>query len=59
MGSTSVMINIRSNRTHAVDGAFGVQLKKLGFDLGGGVQRSAATSLHIRATFPQSRRGWR
>lgn len=58
-GSANVVINIRSNRTHAVDGALGVQLKKLGFDLGGRVQRSEATRLHIRASFPQSRKGWR
>lgn len=58
-GSSNVVINIRSNRTHAVDGELGVQLKKLGFDLGGGLQRSEATSLHIRASFPQSRRAWR
>ena len=58
-GATEVVINIRSNRTHAVDGDLGVDLKKIGFDLGGQVQRSGATSLHIRASFPASRRGWR
>ena len=58
-GSNSVVVNIRSNRTHSIDGALGVQLKKLGFDLGVGAERSQATSLHIRASFPQSRRGWR
>jgi len=58
-GATVVDINIRSNRTHAIDGSLGVQLKKLGFDLGGGTQRSGATSLHIVATFPQGRRGWK
>jgi hypothetical protein len=57
--ATEVVINIRSNRTHAVEGALGVDLKKIGFDLGGGTQQSAATSLHIRASFPQARKGWR
>lgn len=58
-GATDVDINIRSNRTHAIDGALGVELKKIGFDLGGLTQRSEATSLHIRASFPQGRKGWR
>ncbi len=58
-GATEVVINIRSNRTHAIDGALGVELKKVGFELGGSTRRSAATSLHIRAEFPQGRRGWR
>jgi hypothetical protein len=58
-GSAEVEINIRSNRTHATDGALGLQLKSLGFDLGGMAQRSDATSLHIRATFPQNRKGWK
>lgn len=57
--ATEVVINIRSNRTHATDGALGAELEGVGFDLGGGSQRSAATSLHIRATFPHGRRGWR
>ncbi|MGY1858075.1 hypothetical protein [Modestobacter sp. SYSU DS0290] len=58
-GATQVVINIRNNRTHAVDGDLAIELKKLGLDLGGGTQRSGATSLHIRASFPQARRGWR
>lgn len=57
--ATEVVINIRSNRTHATDGTLAGELKGIGFDLGGGSQRSTATSLHIRATFPQGRRGWR
>lgn len=56
-GATEVAINIRSNRTHAIDGALGVELKKTGFDLGGLTQRTGATSLHIRASFPQGRKG--
>ena len=55
-GATEVVINIRSNRTHAIDGALGVELKKVGLDLGGGTQQSGATSLHISASFPQSAR---
>ena len=57
-GATEVVINIRSNRTHAIDGDLGIQLKKFGFDLGGGAS-AGATSLHIRASFPQGRKGWR
>jgi hypothetical protein len=57
--ASEVEIYIRSNRTHAVDGTLGIQLKKLGFDLGGTTERSAATSLHIVASFPQARKGWR
>jgi hypothetical protein len=58
-GANNVVINIRSNRKHAVDGSLGVRLKKVGFDLGGGAERSGATSLHIRASFPQARKGWK
>lgn len=58
-GATEVVINIKSNRTHAIDGTLGVQLKSLGFDLGGITERSSATSLHIRAAFPQVRKGWK
>lgn len=58
-GATEVVINIRSNRTYAIDGSLGVQLSKLGFELGASSQHSGATSLHIRATFPPSRKGWR
>jgi hypothetical protein len=57
--ATEVEINIRSNRTHAIDGTLGVQLQQLGFDLGGRTERSDASSLHIRASFPLSRKGWR
>lgn len=53
-----VDINIRSNRTHATDGTLGVQLKDFGFDLGGGAQQAGATSLHIRASFPQGKKGF-
>lgn len=59
-GATDVVINIKSNRTHAIDGSLGIQLKQVGFDLGGMTQHSGATSLHIRASFPQGRKGgWR
>jgi hypothetical protein len=58
-GATDVDINIRSNRTYSIDGALGVELKKIGFDLGGLTQHSGATSLHIRASFPQGRKGWK
>jgi hypothetical protein len=57
--ATEVDINIRNNRTHAADGALGVKLKKVGFDLGGMTEHSAATTLHISASFPQARKGWR
>lgn len=39
-GATEVVINIRSNRTHAVDGALGLELKRVGLDLGGVAQRT-------------------
>jgi len=58
-GASQVEINIRGNRTHAVDGTLGIQLKQLGFDLGGTTERSATTRLHIVASFPQVRKGWR
>lgn len=58
-GATEVVINIRSNRTYAIDGYLGLDLKKAGLDLGGGAERSGATSLHIRASFPPVRKGWR
>lgn len=57
--ATEVDINIRSNRTHSIDGTLGVQLKDFGFELGGTAQHSGAMSLHIRASFPQGRKGWR
>ena len=58
-GVIDVAINIKSNRSHTIDGSLGLQLKGLGFDLGGGSQNSGATSLHIRAIFPQTRKGWK
>lgn len=58
-GATEVEINIKSNRTHAIDGTLGLQLKKLGFNLGGMTEHSGATALHIGATFPANRRGWK
>ena len=58
-GASQVEINIRGNRTHAVDGTLGIQLKQLGFDLGGTTEHSATTRLHIVASFPQARKGWR
>lgn len=58
-GATEVSINIRSNRSHAVDGEFGLGLKKHGFDLGGSTEQSGATSLHIHAQFPQARKLWK
>lgn len=58
-GAIEVTINISSTRTHSLDGELGTQLKGLGFDLGGGTERSKATALHIRATFPEQSRGWR
>lgn len=57
-GATEVDINIRSRRTHKVEGTLGVQLTNVGFDLGGGTQQSGETALHIHATFPQRGR-WR
>lgn len=58
-GATEVGINIRSNRTHSVEGTLGMQLKKFGFELGGITQSSGATTLHIHANFPQKSKGWK
>lgn len=58
-GAREVVINIRSNRSYSVDSSLGASLQKLGFELGAGAQRAAATSLHIRASFPQARKAWR
>lgn len=58
-GATEVGINIRSNRTHSVEGTLGIQLKKFGFELGGITQSSGATTLHIHANFPQKSKGWK
>lgn len=55
--ATAVNIHIRSDRTHAVNGSLGLQLKNVGFDLGVGAQHTGATSLRIRATFPQTKKG--
>jgi hypothetical protein len=58
-GATQVVINIRSDRTYAIDGDLAVELKKLSLDLGASTKRSGTTSLHIRANFPQLRKSWR
>jgi len=58
-GATEVVINIKSDRTYAIDGALGVDLKKIGFELGGHAKNSGATSLHIRASFPLAKKGWK
>lgn len=42
--ATEVSINIRSNRSYAIDGEFAVTLKKIGFELGGGAHHSGAMS---------------
>jgi hypothetical protein len=57
-GATHIDINIRSSRTHAVEGTLGIKLKKLGFDLGAGSQHSGATRLKIHAEFPQAKKWW-
>jgi hypothetical protein len=56
-GATEVSINITSNRTHAVNGALGVGLKEIGFDLGGSTEHADVTRLHIYANFPEPKRG--
>ncbi|MCU0267306.1 MAG: hypothetical protein MUF83_01530 [Acidimicrobiales bacterium] len=57
-GSAEVEIRIRSSRMYAIDGDLALQLKGVGFELGGVAQRSGTTILHIRASFPQVRKGW-
>lgn len=56
--ATQVTINIRSSRTYATDGSLALQLKKIGFSLGGSSQHSGETSLHIHAEFPPAKKGW-
>jgi hypothetical protein len=58
-GATELVINIKNNQTYALEGELGIRLKKLGFDLGAGTQRSGATSLHISAGFPAGRKSWK
>ena len=50
-------LNIRNSNTHSIDGSLGIQLKGLGFDLGGQSQRAGVSRLHISANFPQGLRG--
>lgn len=57
--SEAVEIKIRSNRSYAINGQLGLKLKGVGFNLGGMSQQSGTTSLHIRANFPQGRKGWK
>lgn len=57
-GARDVQINIRSNRTYSLDGSLATELRKCRLELGGSSQRTGTTSLHIRATFPQIKRGW-
>ena len=57
--STEVELNIKSDRTHAINGDLGLQLNGIGFELGAMSQQSGATSLHIRANFPAGRKGWK
>jgi hypothetical protein len=52
-------INIKSNQNWSITGALAGQLQGVGFDLGGSNQRAEATTLHIKATFPHPRKGWR
>jgi hypothetical protein len=56
-GATEVSINIRSNRTHSINGALGVGLKEIGFDLGGSTEHADVTTLQIYANFPEPKRG--
>lgn len=56
--ASEVVLNIRTNRSYSVDGALGMKLRGVGFDLGGHSQQAGATSLHIRAGFPQAKKGW-
>ena len=58
-GSAEVELNVKSSRNYSVNGSLGLQLGSLGFELGGTTQKKGATSLHIHATFPQTRKGWK
>lgn len=57
--AAEVEIKISSERTHATDGTLGIELRHVGFELGGRTAREGTTSLHIRASFPQGRKGWK
>ena len=57
-GSTVLDLNIKSSNDHSIDGKIGIQLKEFGFQLGGGTQKSGATSLHIHASFPPIKKGF-
>lgn len=57
-GAKELVINIKSNGNYSVNGALGVQLKKMGLELGGATQQSGVTSLHIRADFPTVKKSW-
>lgn len=57
--ASEVAVNVKSNRSHSVDGDLGLTLSKVGFELSAGTQQSGATRLHIRASFPKAKRLWR
>lgn len=58
-GAHEVVVNIKSNQTHSINGELGLELKDIGFELGASTQKTGATRLHIRASFPQPRKSWR
>lgn len=58
-GSAEVELKISNRKNHSVTGALGLELKKVGFDLGGSSDRSGETLLRIHATFPTARKAWK
>ena len=58
-GATEVVINIKSNRTHAIDGTLGIWLKKVGFDLGGGLSNPGSPACTYAPAFPAPKKSWR
>ena len=57
--ATEVDLRISSSRSHAIDGTLAIELKSVGFKLGGERERTGVTTLHIFASFPQGRRSWK
>ena len=57
--ATEIDINIKSSGTHSTEGMLGVRLKGLGFELGGGSEKTGVTHLRIHASFPRSKKGFR
>ena len=54
--ATKVELTIRSERTYSITGKLAGQLQGLGLELGGEAKNRSATTLEIRAEFPNSKK---